>query len=530
VLLCTRLATKCHMNLLNRLYSWYGKRIVIISLVLIVTLSLAGFFLHFTLSTPPDEVSSENLPLVTVRSVRELMANSSFTVTGTVRAVSEAQLQTEAGGRVVSVPVQLGDTVRAGAVIATLENSAQRAVLLQAEGAYEAAIAGAASSESGTQSAETALSSAYSSAINTYRSAFITADSSIRSTIDDLFSNPTSATPGFRLDGFGRAVSLNSERKAFEPIIQEWGQLVNTTNTTSVVDDLSDARQILERLSRFTEELAAIVSRQDISTSFTDSQKKALQAEFLSVRASLNQALLAVEGAQTSITSAKEALTRAHIAGGGSRVSLADAQIKSALGSLRAAQSSYEKTIVRSPIAGVINALYLKTGDYVSPSMPAAIVANNNALEITTYVTELESTRLRPGDATRINGSIEGRIGRIAPALDASTGKVEVRIQTETAALTNGAVVTVEFIESAQTFNDSQAAHEIITPISALKVETDRIVVFTVTAEGALQAHPIIEGPLMGDGIIISAGITPDMEIVIDARGLNEGDAVEIAS
>ena len=58
-----------------------------------------------------------------------------------VEAVSEANLQAETGGRITSVSVDVGDTVSAGKVLATIESSAQRAALVQAQGAYEAAVA-----------------------------------------------------------------------------------------------------------------------------------------------------------------------------------------------------------------------------------------------------------------------------------------------------------------------------------------------------------------------------------------------------
>jgi len=52
---------------------------------------------------------------------------------GTVRAVSEAQIQAERGGRVTSVRVKAGDFISAGTIIATLENASEYASLLQAE-------------------------------------------------------------------------------------------------------------------------------------------------------------------------------------------------------------------------------------------------------------------------------------------------------------------------------------------------------------------------------------------------------------
>lgn len=516
------------MNLLNRLYSWYGKRAVLITGALIITLAVVGLLLNILLNTTPQEsVTNSDYPQVKVGRIDQINSGSTYTITGSVRAVSEARLQAEASGRITSVNADLGDTVRAGFVIATLENSAQRASLLQAEGSYEAALASAASSQSGTQSAETALSSALTSAVTTYRSAFIGADSSVRNTIDDLFTNPTSAVPGFRLDSFGSAVALNQERKELEPVLDDWSAKSTTANIGNIRSYLIEAIADTKRILQYAQTLSSIVTRQNTSTTLTQAQKDALEAEFLSMRSTLNQTLQSLESAQTSIKSSEEALDRAQIAGSSSDVSLADAQIKSALGSLQAARSSYEKTLVRTPISGVVNALYLKEGEYASQGQQAAIIANNNALEITAYVTEMESVQLSIGDTVRINTKAEGTITQIAPAVDPATGKVEIKIESQSETLTNGDTVSIELAHS-QAERDADAPIRI--PITALKVEVDRIVVFTVSEEGTLVAHQVTEGPLMGDQIIIDSGLTSDMDIVLDARGLNEGDAVEVAS
>lgn len=515
------------MKILNRLYGWYGKRMVLTAATLIVVLIVTGIVVQFILNKSNQNVSAEaDLPLVKVQNIAALNGDATFRVTGSISAISEARLQTEAGGRITGVNVELGEAVQAGTIIATIENSAQNAALLQAEGAYEQALANAASSESSTQSAATSLNAALSDAINTYRSGFISTDSSVRNTVDDLFTNLESSVPGFLLDSFGTAVSLIAERQAIEPMLTTWGEDVNSVDSGNVDERLEKALVSVERVSRFAETLAALVARQETSASFTQTQKDTLEAEFVSVRTTLNQTLLSLQGAQTSITSAKEALNRAQIAGINADVSIASAQVKSALGSLRAAQSNYQKTIVRSPISGVVNALYVKTGDYVSPSQDAAVIANNNALEVTAYVTELESKRLQLGDLVVLDENVSGRITQIAPAVNPSTGKVEVKIQAESSELTNGDIVNVIFTTSLD--SDKTERGDIVIPITALKVETDRIIVFTVS-DGLLVAHPITEGPLLGDSIVVREGLSTSMDIVVDARGLNEGDAVEIA-
>lgn len=515
------------MIFLNRLYSWYGKKTVLISLAVIIALVVAGvLFSIFSSKAPKEQNAEEKIAPVEVGRVGDLTSDSQFRVTGTVQALSEARLQTESSGRITAVNVSLGDIVAAGSIIASLENSAQRASLLQAEGAYDAAVAGAATSESTEDSAETALRSALSSAVTTYKSSFITADSAVRSTIDDLFTDPTGTIPGFRIEAYGSAPVLNAERTALESVLDTWSADVETVTTQNVAARLTAAHKDVERISAFTETLAGLVDRQDTSSSFTQEEKSAAQTEFLAARTSLNQTLSALQAAVTSIENANEALARAKIAGSGTTVSLSDAQLKSALGTLRAAQASYEKTLVRTPIRGVINALYLKAGDYANTGAPAAIVANNNALEISTALSEQDANAVSINDEVTIDGAVKGIVTAIAPAIDPLSAKKEVKISvSDDTELTNGSIVTVEF-KRAQ--NDTTADGTLFVPLSALKVTASGSFAFSVAEDNTLSAHNVTLGTIKGDVVEIQEGLSPNDMIVVDARGLKEGQKVEV--
>ena len=54
------------MNLLNRLFSWYGKRNVFISLAVIAVLLIIGVFVHFSGQKNTDEAVAEKLSVVSV--------------------------------------------------------------------------------------------------------------------------------------------------------------------------------------------------------------------------------------------------------------------------------------------------------------------------------------------------------------------------------------------------------------------------------------------------------------------------------
>ncbi len=181
------------------------KRLSALALLLLV-----GFVIFkFTSGTPAEEVAETKRTEVEVKAVSELSASASFDTVGKVEAVSEANLQAESGGRITAVNVTVGDTVGAGAVIATLENSAQRAALVQAQGAYEAAVAASAQSGVGVNEAQTAMTAAQNGAVAAYRNAFNTVNSTVYNSIDPFFGSPNGQVPGLKIDGAGFPSTLN---------------------------------------------------------------------------------------------------------------------------------------------------------------------------------------------------------------------------------------------------------------------------------------------------------------------------------
>jgi multidrug efflux pump subunit AcrA (membrane-fusion protein) len=240
----------------------------------------------------------------------------------------------------------------------------------------------------------------------------------------------------------------------------------------------------------------------------------------------MNTTKESVENALASISNAEDELQRAEIGGTNNEISASNAQVKQALGSLRAAEANLEKTIFRTSIGGTVNTLTIKTGDFVGMSVEVARVANNNAFEITTHVGENDRNRIAIGDEVLLEEGQTGIITSIAPAVDQTTRKIEIRISTESTSFASGSTVRI----SIPVTEIAAGTEELRVPITALKVETDRIIVFTVGADGLLTAHQVTEGPLLGNSIIIEEGVTSDMEIVVDARGLNEGDEVLVSN
>jgi len=160
---------------------------------------------------------------------------------------------------------------------------------------------------------------------------------------------------------------------------------------------------------------------------------------------------------------------------------------------------------------------------------PVAVVSNNNALVIKAFITEEDRSQISVGATTLIDSRYEGVITNMAPALDPVTKKIELHIapSVSTETLVNGSSIRVE-IERNTASDIIDENLPVTIPISSLKIEPDRVLVFSVNEAGVLISHEVVLGPIVGEKVIIAEGLTHEMTIVTDARGLKDGQLVEV--
>lgn len=500
--------------MLNRLYGWYGKSVVrgvigagVVLLIVAVVLKTRG-------DSSVAPVAVDQKPEVVVGMVGTLQNAGSFSVVGTVRAVSEAQLNTEVGGRVTNVAVELGDYVQAGTVLATIENSRERAALLQAEGAYEAAQVGSLQNNTGLLEAKDGV-------VNAYRDTFSTVDRVVHTIIDQFYSNPGTSQSGFKLSGTGDSLVFITRRNEIEAPLATWSSDVTSAADTLAPEILyTRAEETLTRVNNLVVSLAAALTEDAVQDNLTDAEQSAYQGDIATARTLLDAAIGTITRvrsvyAQASLTAPESGAT-----------TQSSAQIKSALGVLRAAQANFERTLVRTPISGYVNTLNVTSGSSVTPGQPAAIVANNGALEIKTALGRDDVARIALGDTVRIDGVSTGTVTHIAPAIDPATGKSEVRMNSEAlATLKNGSTVSITFTEKVMS-EDSLRTVRI--PLASLKMLASGPVVFTIGGESELVSKEVELGAVEGEMVVVQKGLTTDSEIVVDARGRKAGEVVTV--
>jgi RND family efflux transporter MFP subunit len=474
---------------------------------------------------------------VNVASIALLSENTTpISLLGTVTSRSEATIRAEGGGKLVAVYKKLGDYVPAGGVIAQFENSAESASVLQAEGTLDAANAGQDIAQTGSDianinsgSADLSLEGAKTQSLNTISATYSTLDDAIRTKTDPAFRNPQTREAKLivTVADAKLIITLEEERVNIETMLRAREAKNKTLSTVNdLLSELDTIEDEVRTVRDYLDDLSLAYSRSIVDNS-------ASQAAIDGYKANTGIARSAISGALTSIAQSRNALNASlsanqvaqkNVTQGNTQSAVsAAAQIKGAQGNLDAARARLEKTIIRSPISGTINSITVETGDFISPFSEVAVVSNNNALEIVASVTDEEARQISVGEKVTIEGGVKGIITKVAPALDPKTKKIEVRIGIigSTSSLVNGQSVTITALRT----NGAAATknQQMRVPLSALKITPAGVVVFTVSMEGTLSAHKIKEGALLGDQIVILEGVTPDMEIVTDARGLEEG-------
>ncbi len=497
----------------------------LISLGVIAVLIGGVIGLSYIFKGPANGAADERRQ-VTLLSASDLSAPEPITLIGEVRSVSEANVAADSSGTVAHVYRSLGDTVAAGSVIAELKNDSQRAGVAQAEAALDKAKTGVTVTGIGLGSAQDSLTSAISSAKNTIASTYATLDDAVHKKADEVFSNSNDSQPKLIVPTSNSQLALNAEnsRLAIQTVFAREEKAATPTDSGSALQELENLAVDVSEVRDLLSAVVSALNKGIASGAVTD-------AAIAGYRADVSTALSNVNGAASSVNSAIENL-RAKIAavnvstenlsGGSSE----NADIRAAEANLQAARANLEKTVIRAPISGTINRLDLEVGSFASASAPVVYITNAHGLEVVVFVSERDIGEISVGAEVSIGKSIKGRVSKLASALDPVTKKAEVRISIpQDSPLVSGSSASVSIARTARV---STVAAPLTIPLSALKITPEGAVIFTVS-NGALVSHPVVTGALAGSRIGINSGITADMDIVEDARGLKDGQQVIVS-
>jgi HlyD family secretion protein len=239
--------------------------------------------------------------------------------------------------------------------------------------------------------------------------------------------------------------------------------------------------------------------------------------------ASVAQAESALAAARVNATrGVGEARTQAVVTAGG---------VSAAAAGLQVAQAELARASIRAPISGTVTKRAVNDGESVDPATPAFEVIDASSLDLVANLPAQYLGRVKTGNLAVVkiepfpDREFEGGVVQVAPAVDAQTNTVAVRVRLPNprgelkAGLFADARIAVEI-----------HANALVVPEAALVVEGDETFVFVPKSDGTVEKRKVTVGIRDAGRAEISEGLKEDERVVTaGAFGLEDGTKIKLA-
>jgi len=357
------------------------------SIIIIIVLLFVGFFVIKPLFKSPTEgyITEKIIKGEVLQEVSE---------TGNIKATDDFSLGFKSIGKVSQLYVAIGDTVKRGQTLASLDSSQLSAQL-------QAAKAAANNYGSGLVTAQDNLQSAYSSALNVLTDSYAKIYNAYFKAVVEV-KDLTTWPYNDRIWENKYEISRNYEKTK---------QIVDQVNINKTQDSIDDTvSQTLLILKEIKNSLTIIREKYDegMFTSIVSSDyKSSLDVQI----GHINSAISNVSASQQAISSYKIALQK-----------IQDSQIDQAQGNVGVLQSQIDDSYLVAPTDGIITQVDIKRGETVSAGQSAITLLSNNPFQIKAYIYEQDIVNVKIGDKVRIDlvafpkQTFEGKVLLIDPA------------------------------------------------------------------------------------------------------------------
>lgn len=337
-------------------------------------------------------------------------------VSGVVVAAQDVDLGFSQSGRISHVYAKVGERVRAGQLLAEVENGDLRALVSQKKAALETQRAKLAALEQGTRPEQlavtesqvandtVALDQANQAIINAIRDAYNKSDDAVHNQVDQFFINPRSSVPQivFSVSDLQIKITLESERQTMENMLIQWQTNIAALTTTS---DLTlaqaEAQRNLASVASLLSHASAALSSGLTSTSVTQANISSWIINISTARTTINTTLTSLTSAVTAQKSAAAVLEKDQknlaLQRAGSLQADIDAQaaqVSAAEADLESAQAQLQKTLVTAPFGGVVTKMDAKSGEIVSANTSEISMISEGVFQIESYVPEIDVAKV----------------------------------------------------------------------------------------------------------------------------------------
>lgn len=455
---------------------------------------------------------------------------SEVAASGKVVAPRSSTLGFDQSGRIAAVNAAVGDQVKAGQVLASIDNGSIRADVAQREAALERERARLAALYRGTRPEQIALAQqkyadASSALLIAMNSAYLETEGAILTMIDSLFTNGASVNPTLKIrarsDNEKR--SIENDRLIVTEKLTRWKDALSKTSVTSDAADvisvrtvgtdaMQSARALINRLADNVNDMT--LGNSGESQSAIDAYRSTVNTAGQSVSATAS----AEQSAYSTWSTASNSLTLEKSGSTPEEIAAQEAQVKAAEADLANAQAQLRKTLVVAPFDGIVTRMDVKVGEIVSPGSSGIAMIGTGLFEIESFIPEVNISRLSVGNPATITldayGSdiiFDATVIAIDPAETLRDGVSTYK-------------TTLRFIDEDQRIKPGMTANIRITAESKSGVIILPRSAITTSADGTktvkVRSRDVVRDVVIQTGSMTALG---QVEVI---SGLSEGDVV----
>ena len=328
-------------------------------------------------------------------------------VTGRISPVGKADLAFEKGGVIKTINVEVGDTVKKGALIASLDSAGDAANLASAQAKLDEVTRNLNSQElaveqSKVNTAQISLENAKQEALNAARTGYAQARNAVNNYADIFFDNPQSTNPTIKIRTQSQAEesSVNMARVSVSDSLARWKADIDAaTSTDAIAVLISKVSAYAYIINGFVNSLSTLAG--NLNPGNSGLTQASIDAYVSSINSGLtlsNQAISSVTGAKTSLESAVSAYEQADNDFVLKKTGSSAQTIAAQAATVAAYKAEYGKDRIISPIDGIITRADPSVGEFVQAGKIIYGVQSDSVYKIEAYVPEADIAKITAGN------------------------------------------------------------------------------------------------------------------------------------
>ena len=533
--------------------------------------------------------AAKNVPQVEVVNVENFeKEQTQISSIGKVEALNQVSLRTQLNAEVKSINFGVGDPIRKGDIVIKLDDSDILPRLSKAKAALDRTESNLAKTEAGAttqkiQSASSSLAKArsqlknkkenlksikqqtknrledlYGDTPNLLTSAYNKANNAVRNKTEDFFTGDETDNPqlSFYTSSRSSEIKAESQREKVGNMLDHFKEEIsglNPENRQKVDEILKSSEEYLNEINKLLLTLEKAANSAITSSSFPESElttyktnleaaKNEINAATSNIKSKIQQIKSTKIENQNQLNNARDAVTTQektveqlqseyeNLTAPAREVDTAPlrASIREARANKQQIERELEKTKIRSPFTGEVASIDVDLNELVNPGDKVASLVNKSGLKVTTHVSPKDKKFISKGAKAEIAEEASGSVSNISSRVDPQTNKIEVgiSINKEVQDLVPGQYVQVE-MQTSQAENTTGSS---LLPFNATKITPEGDYVFVVNENNKIEKREIELGRVINEYNEVKGGLTPEMKIIKDLRGLSEGQKVEVKS